>query len=280
MVKSLIRIVQGTHEVIVLIDEDFTHIFERERTDNGAQSIIELDNVAVNADAPSLHLAILHHIAQLGFVNLDGLIGFLNLRFVQLLLQIEFALLGNITGGNGQINQFAGIVVDGVQSDFQVFGHISLWNDALRTAPIVGDIIAVEHLVEGEQIEEIHLGEEGITLITIEMTDSSHLCIGIQQPSFRRIEGKSDDGMLENLLVTLRKRFFLLLLLMELSFINQRTDDAQGLGSTLCIFSHTSVVQPAPTGLTTRIVEVPAIVKLQALRLACPEIQNAVDHQV
>ena len=86
--------------------------------------------------------------------------------------------------------------------------------------------------------------------------------------------------MLENLLVTLRKRFFLLLLLMELSFINQRTDDAQGLGSTLCIFSHTSVVQPAPTGLTTRIVEVPAIVKLQALRLACPEIQNAVDHQV
>ena len=280
MVKSLIWIVQGTHEIIVLIDEDFTHIFERERTDNGAQSIIELDNVAINADAPSLHLAILHHIAQLGFVNLDGLVGFLNLRFVEFLLQIEFALLGNITGGNGQINQFAGIVVNGMQSNFQIFGHITLWNDALRTAPIVGDIIAVEHLVEGEQIEEIHLGEEGITLITIEMTDSSHLCIGIQQPSFRRIEGKSDDGMLENLLVTLRKRFFLLLLLMELSFINQRTDDAQGLGSTLCIFSHTGVVQPAPTGLTTRIVEVPAIVELQALRLACPEIQNAVDHQV
>ena len=86
--------------------------------------------------------------------------------------------------------------------------------------------------------------------------------------------------MLENLLVTFRKRLFLLLLLMELGFINQRTDDAQGLGSTLCIFSYTGVVQPAPTGLATRIVEVPAIVELQTLRLACPEIQDAVDYQV
>ena len=147
----------------------------------------------------------------------------------------------------------------------------------MRTTPIFGEVIAVEHLVEGEQVEKIVVREEGIVNLAVEVTDGTHLLVGIQQPAVRGIEGEADDGMLENLLIAFGQGLLFLLLLMELGLVNQCTDDADGLFFALSILGNAGVVQIAPTRLATRVVEIPPVVELHAplaSRNECPDVSE------
>ena len=104
--------------------------------------------------------------------------------------------------------------------------------------------------------------------VAVEMTDFTHNLIGIQQPSVRTVERKTDDGMLKDLAVLIRQFFLPDFLLAQLRLVAQCADDTLGGVRTRCHFHHAHIVHIAPLGLFAIEVEVPAIEELVARYLA------------
>ena len=81
-----------------LVSEDLMYLLYVERAYHGVQSTIELNDIAVEADAPCLHVTELHHIYQFGLVVLDGYVEFLHLDVVLLNPFIHVAFFSNVVG--------------------------------------------------------------------------------------------------------------------------------------------------------------------------------------
>ena len=62
---------------------------------------------------------------------------------------------------------------------------------------------AVEHLVEGHHIEEVHLREELVACIAVKIAYLTHDAVGIDEPAFGAIERHANDGVFEDGAVTL-----------------------------------------------------------------------------
>ena len=96
--QGLFRVRQGFHEVFLLIDEELLHLLQVERAFDGVQAAVELQDVAVEADAPRLHIRGLQHVAQLGLVVLDRLVHLLHPGVVLHHVEIHVALLRDVVG--------------------------------------------------------------------------------------------------------------------------------------------------------------------------------------
>ena len=150
------------------------------------------------------------------------------------------------------------LIVDGVDADLQIHTHVTLWNDTQRTGPVVFGMIAVQHLVEGRHIKEVHLREERVARFAVEVTYLSHDTVGIHEPAVRGIERHADDGVLEDRPVSLRHLLHLALFPLRLRLVVNGGDDAHGLA--VLIFGNGAQIEIVPVGLAlTCIVVVPAV---------------------
>ena len=144
---------------------------------------------------------------------------------------------------------------------FQIYTHVALWNDTQRTGPVVFRMHTIQHLVEGHHIKKIHLREELIARITIEMTDLSHDLVSIYEPAFGRIERHADDRILEYRPISLRQMLHLAFFLLHLCFISQCGDDVHRLS--VLIFSNSASIHIVPVRFALScIVVIPAIMAI------------------
>ena len=174
------------------------HLLQVERAHHGVQTIIELQNVSFQTDAPRLHPRCLQHIAQLRLVVPDGLIHLLHPDIVLHHVEIHVAFFRHVVSCHGDIHQLPFIIVDGVYADFQIHAHVSLRNDTQRAGPVVFRMHMIQHLVEGRYIKEIHLREELVARIAVEVTDLTHDAVGIYKPAVGGVERHTDNGVLED----------------------------------------------------------------------------------
>ena len=112
-----------------MIDEDALQLLQGKLVVHRAQALIELYDVTIQRDTPSLQATGFHHVAQLLLVELYGLVDFFDFHIVALDLQIQLTLFGNVTGGNGEVYQLALIVIDGVYTNLQKDIHLTFWNN-------------------------------------------------------------------------------------------------------------------------------------------------------
>ena len=187
---------------------------QRKGTCHDTQATIELNAVTIQADAPRLHLDVLHHIMQFILETLYLLVGFLNLDVIKLCRQIHLTLLRDTAGRHRQEQDLSVFIADGMHVDFKIVKDMALRHHALRTNPKFLDIVFVTTLAERWHVEQIGRREEFICLIIVEMAYLAHNPVGIKQPAVWRIEGQADNGVLEYLLV-LERQFLLLLFLLD-----------------------------------------------------------------
>ena len=122
-------------------------------------------------------------------------------------------------------------------------------------------MLTVQHLVERCHFEEVHLREELVALIAVEVADLAHDAVGIEQPALRGIERQTDDRVLEDVPVSLLQLLYLPLLALCVRLVGNGGDDTDGLAA--FIFGDGMVIQVVPVGFTmTRIVVVPAVAAL------------------
>ena len=119
----------------------------------------------------------------------------------------------------------------------------------------------IQHFVEGRHIKEVHLREERIARIAVEMTDLTHDAVGIHEPAVGGIERHADDGVLEDRLIALRHLLHLPFFLLHLRLVSNGGDDVHGLA--VLIFGNGAQIHIVPVGLAlSRIVIVPAIMAI------------------
>ena len=82
------------------------------------------------------------------------------------------------------------------------------------------------------------------------------------------IERQADDGVFKHQAIAVCQFHRLSLLLTNLRFVGQRTDNADRFGITLLILCHADVMQIAPVGLIAGKVEIPTVAELCRLQLA------------
>ena len=192
---------------------------QRKGTCHDTQATVELDAVTIQADAPRLHLDVLHHVVQFILETLYLLIGFLNLDVIKLCRQIHLTLFRDVAHGKRQEQHLTFVVADGVHVDFKIVKDMALRHHALRTNPKFLGIVFVTTLAERRHVEQIGRREEFISLIIVKMTYFTHNPVGIKQPAVSRIEGQTDDGVLEYLLILERQVFLFLFLFDQHGFV-------------------------------------------------------------
>ena len=134
---------------LAVVDEILQIVADSHLALNSAQTFQELYCLFFISGAPGPHLASLHHEGQFLLVGLDLLVGLLYLRVGEFGLQIQIALLGDISRSDSDIDHLSRLVTDGVQTGFQIVVDIALENDALVAYPQFFQMFRIAALAEG-----------------------------------------------------------------------------------------------------------------------------------
>ena len=141
-------------------------------------------------DTEETHVAVLHQVLQFLLVTFNGLALFDDGLIVLLVLQIEIALFRDVADREGDVEQLAFFVVDGVYLHFGVTVHAALNDDSLRTEMELFCLMVVENVTEIRPVEDGALIVIGVVL-RLELQDLTHLLVGVQQVSLVIIEGQT-----------------------------------------------------------------------------------------
>ena len=148
-----------------------------------------------------------------------------------------------------------------MDADFQEHAHVTLGDDTQRAGPVVLWVHMIQHLVEGCHIKEVHLREELVARIAVEMTDLTHDAVGIHEPAVGGIERHADDGVLEDRPVALRHLLHLPFFLLDFRLIINGGDDVHGFA--VFIFGNSTQIEIVPVGIPLScIVVVPAVMAI------------------
>ena len=123
---------------------------------------------------------------------LDGLVGQTDVEVVLLVLQIEFALLGDIADREGDAIDLAIIFIDGVKAHLRVTVDTTLDDDTLRTEIEIFHMTVVQNITERGHVEEGIVVIIGVVL-RLEFQYLTHLLIGGEQFTVLIVESKTSQ---------------------------------------------------------------------------------------
>ena len=220
-------------------------LLEVHRWHGGFQTFIEGHGLVSEVGSPEAHVTTVHQILDLVLEILDLLIGAPHLQSVLLTLQIEGALLGDITDGEGDIDQGTLFVVDGVYTDLRIAVHVAVHDDCLRTEIEFLGMSVGQHFPEDRHVVERLFKIIGIVL-RLELQDLSHLLVDREQMTFLVIERQTHQRLFESLAVFVGQLVFLPFLEDLFGLVCQRTEDVDGCLETFYILCHALVVHITP----------------------------------
>ena len=165
--------------LLVVIQEIGLELLEGHGALHIVDTLVEHNLATFVIGSPDTYLTAFHQIAQLQTILLNLFVGTAYLVVVQLCLQVHFAFFRDVSCCHRDIDQSAGIVIDGVNANLQIDVHFTLRYHAVETNPQLLHVVAVQAFVEGRHVKQVDSREKGIGVVAVEIADLAHLGIGV-----------------------------------------------------------------------------------------------------